>query len=128
MDVDIEACPIIDPNLHIKLFKSATALYHAPSNVSGVAGMHRKVIHATPSWKHGPPQRDCVFVELDSKVAGFEGMNVVQVQMFLSFKYDGVEYKVVLYGGSKNMGQSHAASLVCGRCVRTMMLAIVVCV
>lgn len=96
MDVDIEACPVVDPNLHIKLFKSATALYHAPSDVSGVAGMHREVIRATPSWKHGPPRHDCVFVELDSKVAGFEGMNVAQVQMFLSFKYDGVDYKAAL--------------------------------
>ncbi|RXW14739.1 hypothetical protein EST38_g11114 [Candolleomyces aberdarensis] len=51
MDVDIEACPVVDPHLHIKLFKSATAFYHAPSDISGVAGMHRGVIRATPFWK-----------------------------------------------------------------------------
>jgi hypothetical protein len=96
MDVALGACPAVDSHLHIKLFKSATVLYHAPSDVSGIAGMHREVIRATPSWQHGPPRHDCVFVELDSEVAGFAGMNVAQVQMFLSFKYEGVEYKAAL--------------------------------
>jgi hypothetical protein len=96
MDIELEECPTIDSHLHIKLFKSATVLYHAPSDVSGIAGMNREVIRATPSWQNGAPRHDCVLVELDPGVAGFAGMNVAQVQTFLSFKYRGVEYQAAL--------------------------------
>ncbi|KAF6745171.1 hypothetical protein DFP72DRAFT_993169 [Ephemerocybe angulata] len=78
MDVDLAECPHVDPNLHIKVFRSATALYHAPSDVSGIGGMHREVIRATPSWQKGLPRHDCVFVEEDPEGVGFRGMNVAQ--------------------------------------------------
>ncbi|RXW13606.1 hypothetical protein EST38_g12246 [Candolleomyces aberdarensis] len=105
MDIDLEECPVIDPHLHIKLFKSATVLYHAPSDVSGIAGMSREVIRATPSWQNGAPRHDCVLVELDPGVAGFAGMNVAQVQMFLSFKYQGVEYQAALVRWFEKYGE-----------------------
>ncbi|KAF6751439.1 hypothetical protein DFP72DRAFT_991344 [Ephemerocybe angulata] len=96
MDAPLDECPHVDPNLHIKLFLSATALYHAPSDVSGIGGMHREVIRATPSWQKGRPCHDCVYVELDPDEPGFRGMNVAQVQMFLSFKHGGQLFQCAL--------------------------------
>jgi hypothetical protein len=93
MEVDLGACPHIDPNLCIRIFHSATSLYHAPSDLSGIGGMHREVIRATPSWLNGPARHDCVFVEKDPDQAGFRGLNIAQVHFFLSFKHDGTEYE-----------------------------------
>ncbi|TEB25835.1 hypothetical protein FA13DRAFT_1796150 [Coprinellus micaceus] len=99
MDVDLADCPTIDPNLHVKIFYSAVALYHAPSEVSGIGGMKREIIRATPSWQRGPVRHDCAYVEQDADGEGFEGLGVAQVQFFLSFKYgsgkDAVEYQCV---------------------------------
>ncbi|KAJ2911962.1 hypothetical protein MD484_g8457, partial [Candolleomyces efflorescens] len=38
MEVDLDACPHVDPNLRIRGFHSATSLYHAPSDLSGIGG------------------------------------------------------------------------------------------
>jgi hypothetical protein len=50
MDVDLDICPKpeVPPMLHIKIFHSAMALYHALSDLCGIGRMH---IRSTPSWK-----------------------------------------------------------------------------
>lgn len=93
MNVDLDECPHVDPSLHIKIFHHATVFYHAPSEVSGIGGMKREIVRATPSWHGGPPRHDCVYVERDPELAGFRGLGVAQVRFFLSFWYEGVEYK-----------------------------------
>lgn len=47
----------------ISVFHSAIATYYAPSDHSGIYGMHKQCIRSTPSWRQGPPRRDCVFIE-----------------------------------------------------------------
>jgi hypothetical protein len=51
MDMPLNACPKVHGSLRIKVFHSAISTYYAPSNLSGVGGMHHKRICATPSWK-----------------------------------------------------------------------------
>ncbi|KAF6755521.1 hypothetical protein DFP72DRAFT_811411, partial [Ephemerocybe angulata] len=93
MDVPLDRCPFVDPHLHVSVYTIATALYHAPSDYSGVGAMRREIIRATPSWQNGPPRHDCVYIERDPDEAGFNGLNVAQVRFFLSFKHRNREYQ-----------------------------------
>jgi hypothetical protein len=85
MDVPLEACPIVSLSLGIKVFHSASATYHAPSDLSGIGGMHREWIRATPSWNNGPGRYDCVFIDHEPDVDGFSGLYVARIKLFLSF-------------------------------------------
>ena len=87
MDIDINDCPEIDPMLRIKVFHSAISTYHAPSDLSGIGGMHRERIRATPSWLKEGPRYDCVFINKDMKTDGFQGLIAAQVALFFSFSH-----------------------------------------
>ncbi|PSR76412.1 hypothetical protein PHLCEN_2v8447 [Hermanssonia centrifuga] len=86
-------CP---PLQHIKVYHSAAATFYAPSDISGIGGMRRERIRATPSWFNGPPRYDCVFAENDSTVEGFRGLHAARVKTFFSFECGGVEYPCAL--------------------------------
>ncbi|KAH9029670.1 hypothetical protein EDB85DRAFT_1891933 [Lactarius pseudohatsudake] len=58
-----------------EVFHSAACTYHAPSDLSGIGGMHREFIRAAPSWKKGPGRYDCVYIERDSNLVGFSGLS-----------------------------------------------------
>ena len=96
MDVPIEACPKLPATLHISVFHSASATYFAPSDLSGVGGMHRETIRATPSWKNGRGQYDCMFIDNDRALDGFRGLHVARVKLFLSFSINGQPYPCAL--------------------------------
>ncbi|KAI6094812.1 hypothetical protein F5141DRAFT_1191608 [Pisolithus sp. B1] len=73
---DISKCPkAIDSGYS---FSSAVATFYAPSDFSGANGMHCKCIHASSSWRNGAPCYDCVFVEKDPTLPGFQGLHVAQ--------------------------------------------------
>jgi hypothetical protein len=106
MDIDIDSCPQIYPSLRIKIYHSASAIYHAPSDLSGIGGMHREHIRATPSWRHKDPRHDCVFVEKDPEEDGFRGLGVAQVQFFFSFNFDDTKYLCALVWWFEMTGNS----------------------
>ncbi|KAI6095769.1 hypothetical protein F5141DRAFT_1191197 [Pisolithus sp. B1] len=61
---DISKCPkTIDPGYS---FSSAQN------------GIHHQCIHASSSWRNGAPCYDCVFVEKDPTLPGFQGLHVAQ--------------------------------------------------
>ena len=83
-EVPIEDCPSFTGKIYV--YPSAVSLYHAPSDLSGIAGMHRQCIRSTSSWRGGPERRDCVFVMHDDDLPGFRGMHVAQVRLFFKLK------------------------------------------
>jgi hypothetical protein len=85
MDVALEVCPKVFLSLPVKVFHSALATYYAPSDLSGIGGMHREWIRATPSWKNGASRYDCVFIDHKPEEDGFAGLYVARVKLFLSF-------------------------------------------
>lgn len=87
MDIDLDLCPTIPNQLHIKVFHSATLTYYAPSDLSGVGGMHRERIRATPRWMGEHGRFDCVYVEKDANAAGFLGLLVARVNLFFYFQF-----------------------------------------
>ena len=96
MDVELDACPHISSTLRVEIYHSAAALYHAPSDLSGIGGMHREYIRATPCWKRGDARHDCVFIEKDADEVGFRALGVAQVQTFLSFYHNTTKYSCAL--------------------------------
>jgi hypothetical protein len=85
MDAPLEACPKVSLSLEVKVFHSALATYHAPSDLSGIGGMHREWIRATPSWQNGAGRHDCVFIDREPELDGFAGLYVARIKLFLSF-------------------------------------------
>ena len=75
--------PVIEGKIHI--FKSATATFYAPSDISGIAGMRHEYIRATSSWRNGPARYDCVLVNAKPDVDGARGFEVGPSFPFLLF-------------------------------------------
>ena len=79
------------------MFNSAKAVFFAPSDQSGVGGMRREIIRATPSWRGGPGRYDCVYVAnggMDTD--GFRSLLVARVRLFFSSAYNGRDYSCAL--------------------------------
>ncbi|KAJ6492160.1 hypothetical protein C8R45DRAFT_1137267 [Mycena sanguinolenta] len=101
---------VIDPSdldpTPISVFHSAVATFYAPSDPSGIRGMHRERIRSTPSWRKHGQRRDCAFAVQNQDQLGFRSMSVVRVKLSFSFTYDGVEYLCALVEWFKKIGRS----------------------
>ena len=96
MDVQLDLCPEINEYLGVKVFHSTTSVYYAPSDLSGIGGMHREWIHATPSWKGGPGCYDYIYIGKDAKLKGFRGLHVARVRLFFMFHIQQSVYPCTL--------------------------------
>ena len=76
----------------ISIYTSAVTSFYVPSDICGIKGMCRERIHTLPSWRKGAPRYDTILVEMDPKYTGMSGTDVAQVKLFLSFRYEGIEY------------------------------------
>ena len=88
-DITLSLCPMFSGA--ISVYNSAIATYYAPSDASGVGGMHRERIRATPAWNRGEssiPRYDCVLVQVGPEDDGFRSMQVARVRAFFSIKHD----------------------------------------
>ncbi|KAF8257450.1 hypothetical protein EI94DRAFT_1774442 [Lactarius quietus] len=76
------------------VYRSVHAVFYAPSDLSGLGGLHHECICSTPSWYDGPACRDCVFVgNTDLPDApGMRGLLIACVHLFFSFIQDGTKY------------------------------------
>jgi hypothetical protein len=80
-------------NIRVSIFYSALAVYHSPSDISGISGLHREIIRATPSWRKNQPRYDCVFVYSST---GRRQLDVGRVMAFFSFVHDGKVFPCAL--------------------------------
>lgn len=76
----------------ITLYPSAVATYFAPSDLSGVGGMHSEHIHATSNWRNEGPRYDTVFVNTNPDKDGMRGLDISCTKQFFSFKSQGHLY------------------------------------
>lgn len=59
--------------------------------------MRKEIIRATPSWRSGPPPRfDCVFVQTDTSLEGFRGLDVARIKLLFSFRHEGRQFECAL--------------------------------
>jgi len=90
----------------ITIYSSAVTTFHAPSDISGIGGMHHEHIHTAKSWRNGPGHYDMIFVNTDSSMEGMQGLDVAHVQLFFSFSHDSIEYPCVLVHQFSCVGDS----------------------
>jgi hypothetical protein len=95
-DIPLSTCPSFPTDTKIRVHNSAVAHFHAPSDLSGIGGMRREYIRATPSWRRGPPRYDCIFLNSNPDLEGMRGLDVVRVLLFFSFEYRGKKYPCAL--------------------------------
>ncbi|KAG0706319.1 hypothetical protein DFH29DRAFT_980397 [Suillus ampliporus] len=76
----------------IRIFNSAVSTFFTPSDLSGIGGMKREHIRASPKWRSGYARKDCVFVITDPDAQGMRGMDIAQVLTFFSFRLRGRYY------------------------------------
>ena len=76
----------------ITLYPSAVATYFAPSDLSGVGGMHSERIRATSNWRNEGPRYDTVFVNTNPNKDGMRGLDIARIKQFFSFKSQGHLY------------------------------------
>ncbi|KAG1827500.1 uncharacterized protein BJ212DRAFT_1572872 [Suillus subaureus] len=100
-DVPLSACPRFEGP--IKVFNSAAATFFAPSDPSGIGGMHRAHIRAALSWRRGPPHLDTVFINTASEDS-INGMEVERVLCFFSFCHSGEIFPCTLIHWFKLLG------------------------
>ncbi|THG97315.1 hypothetical protein EW026_g4652 [Hermanssonia centrifuga] len=93
---DDSLCPPCPPLSKLSVFHSAAATFYAPSDLSGIGGMRREHIRATPSWYKGPPRYDCVLAEKDPSLEGFRGLHAARIRLFMSFSCNDIEYPCAL--------------------------------
>ena len=92
----------------IYVHNSARVVFYAPSDFSGLRGMHQERIRSAASWHHGRPRRDCVYVgNSDSPDApGFKSLLVARVHLFFSFRHDDVSYPCALVHWFSTVGNA----------------------
>ncbi|KAI1781999.1 hypothetical protein LXA43DRAFT_977802 [Ganoderma leucocontextum] len=91
----LDSCPVLEGEM-IYVHHSAEAVFYAPSDPSGVGGMRREFIRATPSWRNGGARYDCVFVNRDSAQKGLLGLDVAQVKLLFTLCIWGRRYQCAL--------------------------------
>jgi hypothetical protein len=81
------------PKFHgkIQVHHLALATYFAPSDCSGTQGMCQERICSLPSW-YEKPRCNTIFVVLDDKLPGMEGMVIAHILLYFSFDYKQVHY------------------------------------
>ena len=90
----------------ITIYPSAVAIFHAPSDISGIGGMRRERIRAVKSWRKGPGRYDTIFVNIDPSMEGMRGLEIARVRLFFLFSHDGVEYPCALVHWFSCVGDS----------------------
>lgn len=96
---DTDPTLLPNPESAVAVFPSAIATFFAPSDVSGICGMYRQRIRATPLWRRGDipaPRYDTVFVSTGSEADGFLRTHVARVKLFFSFNHEDIEYPCAL--------------------------------
>ena len=87
-------------------------IIYAPSDLSGIGGMHRERIRALSSWRGEGPRYDCIFINTDPTQNGMRGLEVTRVRSFFPFKFRNILYPCALVrwhshnddGPDKDMG------------------------
>jgi hypothetical protein len=107
-DLAPDNLPVIPENFRVYVYGSARVVYYAPSDVSGLRGMHQERIRSTSRWYGGRPRHDCVFVgNADSPDApGFKSLLVARVLLFFSFKYNDVCHPCALIHWFSTLGDN----------------------
>ncbi len=89
----LKECPLFLGQIHV--YHSAITLYHAPSDLCGMWGMHQQRICSTPCV-YGRPCHDTVLVDLGDNSEVMKGMMVAHIKLIYSFHYSEQNHTCML--------------------------------
>ena len=95
----LSLCPTTDNAVKISVYHSATAVFCAPSDPSGIGGLHRETIRCTLRWQTGDivaHRCDCVVMNTGSDEPGMKGSNIARVHLFFSFEVEDQSFSCAL--------------------------------
>ncbi len=95
-DADLEDFPHISHRRKIAVHRSASVVFHAPSEACGERGMHREIIRCNSAWLKNIPRFDTVLVTTDIAVWGMPRFRVARIRQFLSVMHENVRYQGAL--------------------------------
>jgi hypothetical protein len=82
--VSLSAFPLLTKT--ISLHSSASSVFFAPSDPSGIQGMRKEQIRSNPAWRGGGARHDCVLIDTGGDPASpLSGYTVARVLLFFSF-------------------------------------------
>ncbi|KAK0432234.1 hypothetical protein EV421DRAFT_2024116 [Armillaria borealis] len=93
-DVELRHCPQYHGKFTV--YPSSVAMYYAPSDLSGLGGLHQEHIHAMSAWRRDGARYNCVFCEADGDSKGFRGLHVACVWLFFSLRHENKYYPCAL--------------------------------
>ena len=96
---------VID-KLKMKKCSFMAATFYAPSDISGISGMHSEHIYAINTWRHGNGCYDCMFVNTDPLQPGMCGLDVAHARLFFSFTFEQVKYSCAFIHWFSKIGES----------------------
>ncbi|TFK84740.1 hypothetical protein K466DRAFT_496044 [Polyporus arcularius HHB13444] len=91
-DRHLDHFPHISTRAKVGIHRSATVVFHAPSDLSGPHGMRREVLRCNPSWYQTYPRYDTVLVTVDPTQWGLPRFRVGRVRRLLSVPCDVFQY------------------------------------
>ena len=94
--LDTTLPPDLSPDSPISVVHSAIATFYAPSDLSGLGGMHSECIRSTPRWHKGQAHYDTVFLEQDPNILGMWGLHVGRVFLVFLCSYNSTKYPCAL--------------------------------
>ena len=84
----------------ITVHPSAIAMFHAPSDISGIGGMCCEHICAVKSWRKGPGHYNTIFVNTDPSMEGMQGLDIARIWLFFHSLMMVSNIPALLYIGS----------------------------
>jgi len=98
-DSDVSISTLLGFNRKIYLHTSATSVFFAPSDPSGIHSLCQEQIQSTLKWQEGPLQQDTVLVDTGNRgnmQLPMSSYVAAWVLFFFSFTYAGDKYPVAL--------------------------------
>ncbi|KIO03803.1 hypothetical protein M404DRAFT_144875 [Pisolithus tinctorius Marx 270] len=83
-DVPLDEYPFYDGSVCV--YNSASSMFYAPSDMSGLHGMCHEHIRCSPMWRNEGPRYDCVFIVTDPHAEGMLGLDIAHVLCFFFFQ------------------------------------------
>jgi len=92
-DVSIHACPQFHDK--ISVVSSASTVYFAPSDSTGMSGLRKERIHTSPSWRKRSARYDTVLIK-NGLQSGPNGLSVAHLRLLFSFEFEEVKHCAAL--------------------------------
>jgi hypothetical protein len=88
----------------INTYPSAVAIFHSPSDNSGINGICKERIRCVQSWRKGPARHDTAFIKTPG-ITTMSGLTIARVQLLFKLQYNGIIHSCALVHDYDTIGE-----------------------